>query len=270
MRRLSFDEDIALRPVGGGTYEGEIHGGWWTPRGPLGGYVMALMLNAFQHEVGDAARPPRAATMHFLRSPTEGPVTIRATVERAGRAVTSVSGRLEQGGKLMGLALGAYSTAWESPLLEEEPMPEVEPPDGRMTTGGRSVPDIVPPPFVERTVFQRRFGPPLFSGGDRAEVGGWVGMREERPLDALAVTMLADAWFPAPWSRLRALAAAPTIDLTVHFRAPLPIADGLLLGRFRSPLVRDGFFVEDGELWAPDGTLVAQSRQLALLIGAEV
>nr|MBA3370235.1 thioesterase family protein [Thermoleophilaceae bacterium] len=39
---------------------------------------------------------------------------------------------------------------------------------------------------------------------------------------------------------------------------------------FRTGLVRDGFFEEDGELWAPDGTLVAQSRQLGLLLDAQV
>jgi acyl-CoA thioesterase len=221
----------------------------------------------------DAARPARrvrdGADAARLRAPQLGPITVRTNVERAGRTLTSLSGRLEQDGKLMGLALGAYSTAWDGPFLNESPMPEVEPPEGRMTTGSRSIPDIAPPPFVERTVFQHRFGPPLFSRSERSEVGGWLGMREERPLDALAVAVLADAWFPAPWPRLRALAPAPTIDLTIHFRAPLPIADDLLLGRFRSRLVRDGFFEEDGELWAPDGTLVAQSRQLALLIGAE-
>ena len=150
------------------------------------------------------------------------------------------------------------------------PFPEVAPPGGRTKSERRSMPDVLPPPFVERMVFQHRFGPPLFSRAEHAEVGGWLGMREQRPVDALAVAVLADAWFPAPWTRLRALAPAPTIDLTLHFRAPLPIDDSLLLGRFRTRLVRDGFFEEDGELWAPDGTLIAQSRQLALLIGAEV
>ena len=115
---------------------------------------------------------------------------------------------------------------------------------------------------------QHRFGDPPFSASPHGETGGWLGLREARPLDAAAVVLLADAWFPAPWPRLKDLAPAPTIDLTVHFRAPLPLPDGLLLGRFRSRLVRDGFFDEDGELWAEDGTVVAQSRQLGLLMGA--
>ena len=117
---------------------------------------------------------------------------------------------------------------------------------------------------------QHRFGEPPFTGAERGR-----GRRLARacsrsaPLDAPPIAVLADAWFPAPWPRLQELAPAPTIDLTVHFRAPLPLPDSLLLGRFRSRLVRDGFFEEDGELWAPDGTLVAQSRQLGLLLGAE-
>jgi acyl-CoA thioesterase len=265
---LSFDEDIALRDSGEGVYEGEIRAGWWTPRGPLGGYVMAIVLNAFALAVDDDARMPRSATMHFLRPPAAGPATVRTTIERAGRTLTSISGRLEQEGKLMGIAIAAYSTPWESPLLEDGPMPDVDPADGRETTR-RRVPDAQPPPFVDRMVFQKRFGAELFSQAEHGEVGGWLGLREERPLDAPAVAVLADAWFPAPWPRLKALAPAPTIDLTIHFRAPLPVEDGLLLGRFRSRIVRDGFFDEDGELWAPDGTLVAQSRQLGLLIGGE-
>ncbi|MEO8093095.1 MAG: hypothetical protein ABI726_10355, partial [bacterium] len=180
----------------------------------------------------------------------------------------SASARLEQGGKLIGIALAAYSKPWESPAFDQAPMPEVEPPGERVaaTTDFRQG---GPPPFSARLTMQRRFGDAPFSGSTSGEVGGWLGLIEQRPLDAAAVAVLADAWFPAPWPRLRALAPAPTIDLTVHFRAPLPLPDSLLLGRFRNRVVRDGFFEEDGELWAPDGTLVAQSRQLGLLLAAK-
>ncbi len=266
---VSFDADTALRPAAEGVWEGEIADGWQTPRGPLGGYVMAIVLRGMELAVSDPERQGRSATMHFLRVPEAGPVTVRAVVERAGRSLSSVSARLEQDGKLVGLALGAYSKPWEGPLLNESPMPEVDPPEGREPLPSGPPREDGPPPFIGKLTMQQRFGEHAFTGSKRAEVGGWLGLLEERALDAPAVALLADAWFPAPWPRLKKLAPAPTIDLTVYFRSPLPIADTLLLGRFRTRHIRDGFFEEDGEMWAPDGTLVAQSRQLGLLLGAE-
>jgi acyl-CoA thioesterase len=266
---MGFDADTELRPIGENAWEGAIEAGWWTPGGPLGGYVMAVVLRGMELAVGDPERQARSATMHFLRAPEAGPVTVSASVERRGRSLSTISGRLEQEGKLMGLALGAYSKPWEGPLLDEAPMPAVEAPDESRPPVG-DLPRRDPPPFTGRMTMQHRFGERAFSGADRSEIGGWLGLREERPIDALSVAVMADAWFPAPWPRLKALAPAPTIDLTIHFRSPLPRPDSLLLGRFRSRYVRDGFFDEEGELWAPDGTLVAQSRQLGLLLGAEV
>jgi acyl-CoA thioesterase len=207
--------------------------------------------------------------MHFLRVPEHGPVEVTAHVERAGRSLSTVSGRLSQGGKLLGLALAAYSRPWEGPLLDDLPMPEVEPADPEEQPRQRELRGTEPPSFTERLVMQHRFGEKPFSGAEHGETGGWLGLREQRPIDALAVAVLADAWFPAPWPRLSELAPAPTIDLTIHFRSPLPAEGELLLGRFRNRYVRDGFFEEDGELWSADGTLVAQSRQLGLLLGAK-
>ncbi len=264
---MGFDDDTALRPVSDGAWEGEIVDGWGTPRGPLGGYVMAIVLRGMELAVDDPQRSARSVTMHFLRVPEVGPVRILPTVERAGRSLTTVSARLEQDGKLLGLAVGAWSKAWPGATLDGPPMPEAEPPDAERPRVEGFVRDQ-PPAFLEKLSMQHRFGEPPFSRSERGEVGGWLGLLEHRPLDALALAVCADAWLPAPWPRLGELVPAPTIDLTIHFRVGLPLADSLLLGRFRNAVVRDGFFDEDGELWLPDGTLVAQSRQLGLLIGA--
>lgn len=262
---MTLDADIRLDPRGDGVYEGEISERWWTPRGPLGGYVMAILLSAMERELGDPDRAARSLTVNFLRPPVAAPVTVRTEIERSGRSLSSVSSRLEQEDRPLALAFASFSKAWEGPLLDEAPIPDVAPPEAQV----QGMPDEAPP-FTHQLNMQRRFGDWPFSGADRSETGGWLGLREEgRPLDAPAIALLADAWFPAPWPRLKKLAPAPTIEMSVYFRAPLPRDDALLLARFRSRLTRDGFFDEDGELWAPDGTLVAQSRQLGLLIGAE-
>jgi hypothetical protein len=90
--------------------------------------------------------------------------------------------------------------------------------------------------------------------------------RDEHPVDAALVVALTDAWIPAPFVVKREPFAAPTIDLTVHIRAPLPLPPQPVLGEFTSTVSRDGFFEEDGLLWTPDGRLLAQSRQLALAL----
>jgi len=264
---LSLDHDTRIMPVGDGVWDAEVNGEWEVFRGLLGGYVAAILLRALTERAGDGDRPPRSLTTHFLRPPHPGPVTVRAQVERAGRGMTTVSGRMEQDGKVVLLGLAGFAGGYGGPELAEAPMPAVDPP-GPLEPPPPLRPDIPPPPFTRRLTMQRRFGDLPFSGSAHALAGGWLGLLEDRPLDALAVVLLADAWFPAPFPRLGGPAAAPTTDLTVHFRAPVPPGARVLLGRFSSAQSRDGFFDEDGLLWAPDGTLVAQSRQLALLLGA--
>ena len=80
-------------------------------------------------------------------------------------------------------------------------------------------------------------------------------------------------WPPTVMSSLAPgtmLGGMPTVDLTIHFRTTNP-ADGLrpddhVLAVFRCRTAREGFFEEDGEIWSPSGLLLAQSRQLAILM----
>ena len=64
---------------------GQIVGHWWAPRGPLGGFVMALIVRGLEMAVADPVRQPRSLTVQFLRPPAEGPLTISPVIERAGR-----------------------------------------------------------------------------------------------------------------------------------------------------------------------------------------
>jgi acyl-coenzyme A thioesterase PaaI-like protein len=250
---MAFDDDIALDADGNGT----IAAGWETARGPHGGYVMALLARAMEQAA--EGRQPRSLTVHFLRPPLVGPVRAVAVVERAGRSMTTVTGRLEQDGRPVALGMGAFAGAYEAPAVGSWEMPSVAPPQDEVAP----LPDA--PPFIRQLVLQPRFGDHMFTGSSDATVGGWIGLREPRPLDGPVLCIFADAWYPAIWPQMTEMHAAPTIDLTVHFRCPLPVT-GPLLARFTSRLSRDGYFEEDGELWSSDGTLVALSRQLALLL----
>jgi hypothetical protein len=115
------------------------------------------------------------------------------------------------------------------------------------------------------------------------EVGGWLALAEPQPLDALALAFFSHALFSPPFIRLSEPAVTPTIDLTIHFRARLerpdeeernaPSSDGPGTGdvehcfaRFTSRTLHEGFFEEDGVIWRSDGTVLAHSRQLAIVL----
>ncbi len=128
------------------------------------------------------------------------------------------------------------------------------------------------PGFIRHLVFQPRLGTVPFAGSALPmEVAGWLGLAEPRPIDPLSLAFFTDALFPPVLVRLAQPAVCPTVDLTVHFRSPIAGAQALdaselCFARFRSSAVHEGFFEEDGVIWAPDGTVLAQSRQLAILM----
>jgi hypothetical protein len=70
---MGLDDDIALRPAGAGEYEASIVEHWWTPRGPLGGYVMAIVHRGMELAVNDSGREPRSLNVYFLRTPGRSP-----------------------------------------------------------------------------------------------------------------------------------------------------------------------------------------------------
>ncbi len=261
---FKFARDTSVTPVEAGVYEGSVSRDWWIVFGPNGGFIAALIVRALEAAVGDAGRTARSLTIHYTAAPKEGRVRIHTTVERAGRSQTTVTARMEQDGRLIALAIGAFS-AQRVPALEydELPMPDVPPPE--------DVPAVEPDPRAPRFSQQWQLRPAVgkqpFGGTTEGPTrsGGWIRPLEEHPLDAALVAQLTDAWLPAVFTRLAEPNPVPTIDLTIHFRTALPLPADYALVVFESRLAGEGFIEEDGLIWARDGRLIAQSRQLALM-----
>ena len=252
---MTLDADTALEPLTPTRWRGEIGDRWWVVRGPFGGYVAAFLTRAMVAAVDDPARRPRSLTVHYVEAPKAGPVEVTATIERAGRSSTTVSLRLEQDGRPVALALGSCAT-WR---------------DGEPEWAA-AAPAAPPPEECER--LQRVDGMPGFH--DRFEIRpagpltgearnlAWLRLDPPQPLDHLVLTAMSDGWMPAAFSKLQRPFGAPTVDLTIHFRAPVASGEWVLAD-YRSRFSAGGVWEEDGELWALDGTLLAQSRQLALI-----
>jgi acyl-coenzyme A thioesterase PaaI-like protein len=269
-----FDRDTAVRleePSGAERrFAAEVSPDWRAGRGPHGGYLAAILLRALLVTVDDAARSPRSLTIHYARAPKPGPVSIRTVIEREGRSLSTLSARMEQDGLLIALALAALSVPWSAPELSDLPLPQVEPAEASREAGTLRAHGA--PPFTSHLVLQPRMGAFPFTGSTQPmEIGGWLGLAEPRPIDALSLAFFSDALFSPPFIRLTEPATSPTIDLTIHFRVALPPTgerdpEELCFARFRTGVVREGFFEEDGVIWAADGTVLAQSRQLAILM----
>lgn len=261
-----FDADTAVEPLGDGRFGAEMSERWWVGRGPNGGYVAAVVLRAILAATGDA-RPPRSLTVQYPRAPKAGPVELRVEIEREGSRATFVSARMEQDGKVQATALGVLSEDWAEDGFVELEMPDAGEPGELYALDPGERPGM--PQMLQNYRTRPALGEQAFSGGP-ARNGAWIRTREPRLLDAPLAAAFLDTWFPAPFIRIESPRPAPTIDYTVHFRSPLPPAgatpEDVYLVAFRSGLARHGFFEEDGELWSADGVLLAQSRQLALLL----
>lgn len=283
-----FDRDTAVRELsrdgddgrggGGAIFAADISPDWRAGRGPHGGYLAAIILRALVETVAEPARSPRSLTIHYARAPKPGRATIATTIERAGRSLSTLSARVDQDGSLVAIALAAFSLPWSAATeLAELPMPDVAPPEPRGEPG-------VPlfdgaPPFTRQLVLQPRTGAIPFTGSSEPmEIGAWLGLAEPRAIDALSLAFFSDSLFSPPFIRMTTRATSPTIDLTIHFRAASRTAppggdagaDELCFARFRTGVVHEGFFEEDGAIWSADGTLLAQSRQLAILMALPI
>ena len=254
-----FDVDTTTEAVGDGSHRGHLHERWTIGPVPNGGYVMTVMLSAVA-----AASPhpdPLTTTAHFLSPTAAGPVEIATELVKPGRSTTTVVSALHQEGRERVRMLTTLGR------LEE-----------RSGASHRYLdPPVMEGPFETRRAVTMQNFPENFefriptdvAGGivgepsGRPEIGGTIAFADGRHPDLLCLPTFADGLPPVAFN-LGYMAWTPTLELTVHFwnhPAPGPVTVWI-----HTAALESGYHDESADLWDAEGTLVARSRQLALIL----
>lgn len=285
------DFDHATAVSGGdGKYIGDVNPAWDGPLTTHGGVLSGLIVNACEAEVNqDRGRQVRTVSSQYLRPPSHGPVELEVRRLREGRRFVNLAVELKQNDRLCVTSLVTYANRGIEDLLAFGPKrpecapapareaPTIEPADWTGDADGwLGFPEFAPA-FFRRTLTAPRFGSPPFLGDTEVgngplHTGGWIRTRAPRRIDDAFLAFIVDIFYPTVLAPLRKPAMAPTLDMTTHFRAELPpdgLEDQALLVFNTTIGAAGGVADSDSLVFAEDGTLLAQARQLMLVTGID-
>ena len=255
-----FDADTreALTQVGDGKWTARVSPRWNIDGVPNGGYLMALCLLAAGQEV--LHPDPLSMNSHFVGPTMPGEATVGSRVIKRGRSLSVTAVDLVQNGRVTVTSLITWGdlstfTGPSGPLRSPPSLPG----DAEMQSGPQVGGDST---FIERFDFLMPHEMAMGAAGrptGKAEARGRMRFADGRPPDLMAVPVFADGFPPAVF-QLGYYGWAPTLELTIHFRArPHP---GWLTIDLAVRHLLAGTFEEDCNIWDSQGNLVAMSRQL--------
>jgi acyl-CoA thioesterase len=231
--------------------------------GMHGGVVVGTLLRAAARATG---RRPAAVTAHLHRAVDPGSAGIVVTERLSGRTVSSVSVGLDQGERRASASVvlsGAddhEASFWRSARqgLSSLPAPqEIE------RLGGFE--DVTP---MAGHLDIRPLGDSRpFGGGDEPVLTAWVRLRPAPDYQPAVAAVLLDALVPSMYAVLSTPTVIPTVEFTVHYSPVHPSEEWFFIQQ-RTTWSTASLCVDEAELRTPEGTLVAQSRQLRRVLGA--
>jgi acyl-CoA thioesterase len=229
---------------------------WSGLGGVNGGFLLALCLAGLSPQM--AFPDPIVVSGFFLRPGNPGETLVRTELIRSGRTTAFGQASMVQGGKEVVRATAAFADLSSAdPEYAGATPPKLPAPEECQRMSGLSGISL-----ASRIEYAAPATPGWLAGKPSGDPSAEFYMRfaDGRDFDTLTLPFIVDA---APPVVLELGAASTTIELTAHVRArPAP---GWLTCRVATRFVSGGYHEEDAEIWDSAGTLVAQSRQLALI-----
>lgn len=273
-----FHDLNVLTPIGEGSYLASIDPIWTIGPKVHGGSMMSLCAAAARRSLLD--RPggidlvhvqPLAVGANYLAAPDPGEVTLSTTVRKQGKQVSFVDVELSQGERVAvhaAVTLGVPDAG--EPLYSGDHalagLPVEPPADAVILTPDHPMGRIV---HVAQGCDMRVDGTSAhFLTGNQGEpeVRMWVRPREgdESDPDTAALFAIMTGDISAPVTMNRGMFGwAPTVQLTTYLRRQ-PAA-GWLRVMASSTVLGGAWFEEDHTVLDSTGSVVIQSRQLAMI-----
>ena len=259
-----FINDTRIEKTSDGAYSGRFSSVWSIGTNPNGGYAMTPLMRAMADASGQP--DPLSVTAHFLRPCVgDADLEIQTEVIRSGRTTATVRGSLTQEGKVRLAMLATFSDLTRSQGVDDHfsPAPPNLPPIEQCVHRSELDQGVDVTLLKVTDIYLR---PQDATPGPEKEalIEGWVRLTDGTNPDVFGMPYFVDAFPPSPIARFENIGWVPTLEFTVQIRArPAP---GWLRGRFHCDDLQGGRMVESGILWDSAGTVVARSRQLALVI----
>ena len=260
-----FDEATRVS-AGDSRWQGQTSEDYWAFVGPFGGATAATILRALIDHP-ERSGDPLSLTVNYCALIAEGAFDLDVRLVRANRSSQHWSVELTQGGgNVLTLATAVFAERRPSWSHRQAKFPQVRPFE-----------EILPfPAFAASWVKQYDFrfieGDPDFSGAKKAAPASafskmWIGDRVPRKIDALSLMSMSDAFFGRVFHVRRELVPFGTVSLTTYFHADM---DELareditrVLAIADAKIFHKGYGDQSGELWSPQGRLLATTHQIA-------
>lgn len=259
-----FDRDTAVDQCSDGGFTTTLTDAWTTfTSHPNGGYVLGAALAGLGQGLDQP--DPLVVSAFFLRPAAPGRATVHTEVVRQGRRTATGQAVLEQGGRQIvraGATYGDLSPDPQARVLSLDRPPQLPEPEQCLAPaefeapGGLTIASSVDYRYAQRPGWLdgRVQGRPFSEF--------WMRFADGRPADTRSLVSMVD--FAPPAVLEIGEFSTVTVELSVHVRAR-PAA-GWLACRVLTKHVGGGLHEEDMELWDRSGVLVAQARQLAMLV----
>jgi acyl-CoA thioesterase len=268
-RMHPFDEAIDLHASAPQdtphAFTGATHPAYANMVGPFGGTTAAQLLqSALLHP--DRLGDPVALTVNFAAPVADGEIRFVTRPVRTNRSTQHWIIEAHQAEGVVATATAVFAVRRETWSDVEAEMPaDVPAPDAltRMPVKGMPAwPQRYDMRFVEGAF------PAAFDEQEQAHSRStlWVRDEPERVLDFASLAALSDSFFPRIYVRRRRRSMIGTVSLTTYFHADsallVQVGTRHVLGVAKALNYRHGYFDQTGELWSPEGQLLASTHQL--------